>query len=220
MMGLLTTSANASDAVLLHAAGSLRGALTEVRPGVREILGAQGAGKVRCVRPAQGRDCRAAPRRRCLRPRTWSIRRRWRRRARADPSFCSREINCARWFAGACRDRAIRCSSACSTRKSNWEHRRRRPIRPATMPSRSFARRRRFGRMPGRRWRRRRCSSPAAPPAPHRRPGAMPMAGILPKAAPTFSWPIAPPPAMRRRKIPACRPSRCRTRWRSARITA
>src|SRR6478609_9021781 len=30
MMGLLTTPANASDPVLLHAAGSLRGALTEV----------------------------------------------------------------------------------------------------------------------------------------------------------------------------------------------
>ena len=52
------------------------------------------------------------------------------------------------------------------------------------------------------------------------RPDAAPMAGISPKAGPTFSSPTAPPPAMPRRKIPACRPSRCRTRSPSAPITA
>ena len=66
----------------------------------------------------------------------------------------------------------------------------------------------------------RRCNSRAAPRAPCRPADAAPMAGISPKVGPTFSSSTAPPPAMPKRKTPACKPSRCRTLSPSAPITA
>ena len=50
--------AQAAEPVLLHAAGSLRGALTEVATAFQAATGDSGAGQVWAVRHAEGRDRR------------------------------------------------------------------------------------------------------------------------------------------------------------------
>jgi molybdate transport system substrate-binding protein len=80
----MDTSAKASEPVLLHAAGSLRSALTEV---ARAFEAASGQ-KVEARYGPSGtlKDEIAAERaRRCLPPRIWSTGRRWRQRERAAP---------------------------------------------------------------------------------------------------------------------------------------
>jgi len=100
MTGLLMSPAAASDTVLLHAAGSLRGALAEVSQAFEKSV----PFKVQAKFGASGllKDgSPAAPGPRCLHRRTWNIRGRWRPRKRAGRSCCSRATNCARWFVPA-----------------------------------------------------------------------------------------------------------------------
>ena len=63
--------------------------------------------------------------------------------ARAARSCCSRATGSARWCGPGSRSRRRRCSSSMLTRASRSAPRRRRPIRPATMPSRCSRRPRR-----------------------------------------------------------------------------
>ena len=68
-----------------------------------------------------------------------------------------------------------------------------------------------------RNWRARRCSSPAGRRVPRRRPAAALTVGTSPKAVPTFFLPIARRHARPRRNIPVSRSWRCQTRLRSVR---
>ena len=162
----MTAPAMAEETVLLHAAGSLRGALTEVAKGFE----AAGLGKVQAKFGASGLLKR--------RDRRWrkggSVRLRQHgasagagiARSAAGRWCCSRATGCARWCGPASRSRRHRCWTACSTRRSSSAPRRRRPIRRATTPGRCFARPRRSSPAPTPRSRRRRCSSPAGPSSP------------------------------------------------------
>ena len=182
----MTAPAMAEETVLLHAAGSLRAALTEVA----KAFEAAGRGKVQAKFGASGLlkdEIAPAQRQRCLPPPTWSTRRRWPQRSAAAPWCCSRATGCARWRGPASRSRRPRCWTACSIRKSSSAPRRRRPIRPAITPGRFFARPRSSSPAPQRRWRRKRCSSPAGPRARPRRRAARSMASSSRKAPPISS---------------------------------
>ena len=202
MMGMFAMSANASEAVLLHAAGSLRGALSEISQAFEKSLGLKvqakfgpsGLLKDEIAAGAQSRRVRLGEYGTSDGPGEGG-------QERAGGPVCAKQTVRA-GSPGPRRDHRYAARAHARSRKSNWQHRPRKPIRPATMHSRPFARRRPFGPMRVRRWRRRRCNSPAGPPAPRCRPGAIPTAGISPKAGPISSWPIAPPRAMRGRKIP------------------
>ena len=136
----MAVPANAAEPVLLHAAGSLRAALTEVANAFEAAIAAQGAGKVRPVRHAQGRDCGRREGGGVRLRQHGRIRRRSRKPARAagravraQPAVCAGE-------ARARGRRPRRCSTACSMPQIKLGTSTPKPIRPATMRSRCFAR--------------------------------------------------------------------------------
>jgi ABC-type molybdate transport system substrate-binding protein len=76
VLTIMTVPAMAEETVLLHAAGSLRAALTEVA----KDFEAAGVGKVQAKFGASGLlkdEIALAPKQKCLRPPTWSTRWRW-----------------------------------------------------------------------------------------------------------------------------------------------
>jgi molybdate transport system substrate-binding protein len=96
MMGLLTTPANASDPVLLHAAGSLRGALTEVsqafeKSSALKVLAKFGASGLLRDEISGGAKAEVFASANMEHPQGLA------KANKAGPSFCSRATNCARW---------------------------------------------------------------------------------------------------------------------------
>ena len=90
------TAPAVAEPVLLHAAGSLRTALTEVAGAFEAASGSKVQAKAlparSWTRSRAGRAPRSSP------PPIWSIRRRWRRRARAARPCCSRATGSAPWY--------------------------------------------------------------------------------------------------------------------------
>ena len=178
-------------------------------PGVREIRTLQGAGQIRRVGAVEGRDRRRRQGRGvCLGEHGTPAGAGGSEKERAGRAVRAQQIVRA-GSPRPHRDAAIPCSSACSTRRSNSAPRPRKPIRPAITPSRPSARPRlsapnarsvleKQGAAAHRRRRQRRAA----------RPDATRMAGISPKAAPTFSSPIAPPRAMRAKENPGLQTDR------------
>ena len=217
MTGLLMSPAAASDTVLLHAAGSLRGALAEVSQAfeksvpfkVQAKFGASGLLKDEIAGGARAEVFASAN---MEHPRALAA-----AKKSGPVVLFARNKLCALVRPGLAvtsdtllermLDPQVKLGTSTPKADPSGDY-----------PSKPSARRRRSAAMPDRFWRRRRCSSRAAPTAPRRRAGATRTAGTSPKAGPTCSWPIAPPRAMRARRMPNCNRSPCRTPWPSARI--
>jgi ABC-type molybdate transport system substrate-binding protein len=204
IMSSLTTPAIAADAVVLHAAGSLRGALTEVAQGFEKSSGLKvqakfGASGLLKDEIAAGVKAEVFASANMEHPQAL---------AKANKSgpvvLFARNKLCALVRPGLAvtgdtlLERMLdpRVKLGTSTPKADPSgdyafeaFRKAEAVQPSSQSALE----------------QKRSSSRAARAAPLRPPGAMPMAGILPKAAPTSFWPIAPPPAMHRRKIPACK---------------
>ena len=161
----MTVPAMAEETVLLHAAGSLRAALTEVA----KAFEAAGLGKVQAKFGASGLlkdEIAAGAKAEVFASANMEHPQALAAEKRSGPVVLfARNRLCALARPGLEVDAGDRCWTACSTRRSSSAPRRRRPIRPAITPGRFFAKPRSSSRAPPRRWRRKRCSSPAAPRA-------------------------------------------------------
>ena len=185
VLAIMTAPAMAEETVLLHAAGSLRAALTEVAKDFETA----GSGKVQAKFGASGLlkdEIATAQRQRCLPPPTWSTRGAGRGEAQRPVVLFARNRLCALARPGlevtpaSLLDRMLdpQVKLGTSTPKADpsgdyaWE---------------VFRKAENSRQAPQRRSRRKRCSSPAGPPARPRRKAARSMANSSRKAPPISS---------------------------------